>query len=151
MAETIALVVVLFLAVPAALRTAQGLADEAKSGVLFCADPEDYTLTSEVSVAVGVVVPFTGDDAALPETWMVADGRSLSRTTHEALFQKIGTTYGGDGDTFRVPDYRGMRAVNFRSGFTTFLHLRPSTLAEDLGMSELGLTVTNVHWLIRVQ
>ena len=150
MAETIALVVVLFLAVPAALRTAQGFADEAESGVLFCADPEDYTLSAEVPYAVGVVVPFTGDDAALPENWMLADGRNLSRTTHEALFHKFGTTYGGDGDTFRLPDYRGMRAVNFRSGFTPFLHMSPST-AEDLGMSELGLALTNIHWLIRVQ
>lgn len=48
--------------------------------------------------------------ATPPSGWLVADGRTVSRTTYAALFDAIGTTYGaGDGSTtFNLPDLRGM-------------------------------------------
>jgi len=40
--------------------------------------------------------------------WVVCDGRSLSRTDYEELFEVIGTRYGSDNSTtFKVPDCRG--------------------------------------------
>lgn len=39
-----------------------------------------------------------------PNGWVTADGRSLRIDENEALFNLIGTTYGGDGtSTFNVP------------------------------------------------
>jgi microcystin-dependent protein len=47
-----------------------------------------------------------------PPSWLIADGRAVSRSTYGALFAVIGTTYGaGDGSTtFNLPDMRGMFA-----------------------------------------
>lgn len=40
----------------------------------------------------------------VPAGWVPADGRSLPIEENEALFNLIGTTYGGDGSsTFNVP------------------------------------------------
>jgi microcystin-dependent protein len=46
-----------------------------------------------------------------PLGWSSCDGRLLPIAEHEALFDLIGTTYGGDGRTnFALPDLRGMVA-----------------------------------------
>jgi len=48
--------------------------------------------------------------AAAPTGWVLCDGASLARTgTYASLFAVIGTTYGSvDGNTFNVPDMRGV-------------------------------------------
>ena len=46
-----------------------------------------------------------------PSGWMEMAGQTLSIAEYEVLFQLIGTTWGGDGQTtFRLPDLRG-RAI----------------------------------------
>jgi microcystin-dependent protein/Holliday junction resolvase-like predicted endonuclease len=62
---------------------------------------------------IGEVMPFAGNFA--PPDYLPADGQLLkinqSQQT-EALFQLIGTTYGGDGTTtFALPDLRGRTIV----------------------------------------
>jgi microcystin-dependent protein len=43
-----------------------------------------------------------------PAGWMFCDGQPLPISENETLFQLIGTTYGGDGQsTFNLPDLRG--------------------------------------------
>ena len=43
-----------------------------------------------------------------PSGWMLCAGQSLRVNDHQALFQMLGTTYGGDGrQTFNLPDLRG--------------------------------------------
>lgn len=39
--------------------------------------------------------------------WMLCDGRSLQVWQYRELFAAIGYLYGGSGDTFVIPDYRG--------------------------------------------
>lgn len=57
--------------------------------------------------------PFTGEIRLFagnfePSGWMICDGRLLPISEHMALFEVIGTTYGGDGRmTFALPDLRG--------------------------------------------
>lgn len=47
-----------------------------------------------------------------PVDWAPCDGRLLQISQFEALFQLIGTTYGGDGQsTFALPDLRGRTAL----------------------------------------
>ena len=59
---------------------------------------------------VGALSWFGGTTA--PSGWLVADGRTISRTSYADLFAAIGITYGaGDGSTtFSIPDLRGMFA-----------------------------------------
>jgi len=62
------------------------------------------------AVFVGQVANFAG--TFVPAGWMAANGDLLSISAHQALFNLIGTTYGGDGiTTFALPDLRGRVAV----------------------------------------
>lgn len=56
-----------------------------------------------------------------PTGWLKANGAVVSRTTYNALFAVIGTSYGaGDGSTtFKLPDWRGLftRALDDGRGY----------------------------------
>ena len=55
---------------------------------------------------VGEIRLFGGNFA--PNGWWFCDGSTLAISEYETLFQLIGTTYGGDGEsTFCLPDLRG--------------------------------------------
>lgn len=42
-----------------------------------------------------------------PSGWAMCDGRSLHIDQYRPLYDLIGTTYGGSGATFNLPDFRG--------------------------------------------
>lgn len=61
----------------------------------------------------GVIMPFAGSVANVPNGWLPCDGRSVSSTQYPALFANIGTTWGreenitANGVTyFKLPDFR---------------------------------------------
>ncbi|HMJ42408.1 MAG TPA: tail fiber protein [Pseudolabrys sp.] len=71
-----------------------------------------------------------------PAGWQFCDGSLLAISENETLFNLIGTTYGGDGQsTFAVPDLRGRLPVHQGSGFI---------LAETGGTEEVTLTVNQI-------
>ena len=74
---------------------------------------------------------FAGNFA--PVGWMFCEGQDLPIGENEALYQLIGTTYGGDGQVvFRLPDLRGRLPIHMGSGFT---------LGQASGFEEVTLTV----------
>jgi len=80
---------------------------------------------------VGEIRMFAGNFA--PVGWMFCDGQLLPISENETLFQLIGTSFGGDGEsTFQLPDLRGRIPVH--SG-PTFVY------AESTGTEEVTLTV----------
>ena len=60
-------------------------------------------------------VPLTFPESA---GWMLCDDRSLSIAAYPELHAVIGDLYGRQGDSFRLPDYRGLflRGVDAGSG-----------------------------------
>jgi microcystin-dependent protein len=77
---------------------------------------------------------FAGNFA--PAGWMFCEGQLLPISENETLFQLIGTTYGGDGEsTFGLPDLRGRIPVHQGNGFI---------LAETGGAEEITLTVQQI-------
>jgi len=57
-------------------------------------------------VFMGQVKIFAGNFP--PDGWMFCNGQLLSIAEYDALFNILGTTYGGDGQsTFALPDFRG--------------------------------------------
>ena len=55
---------------------------------------------------VGEIRIFAGNFA--PAGWMFCNGQLLPISENETLFNLIGTTYGGDGQTtFQLPDLQG--------------------------------------------
>src|SRR3954468_4875687 len=83
---------------------------------------------------VGEIRIFAGNFA--PAGWMFCEGQLLPISENEILFQLIGTTYGGDGQsTFALPDLRGRIPVHQGNG---------SILAETGGVEEVTLTVQQI-------
>lgn len=83
---------------------------------------------------VGEIRMFAGNFA--PAGWMFCEGQLLPISENETLFQLIGTTYGGDGEsTFALPDMRGRIPVHQGNGFI---------LAETGGAEEITLTVSQI-------
>ena len=64
---------------------------------------------------VGQIMIFGGNFA--PAGWAQCNGQLLPISEYETLFNLIGTTYGGDGQsTFAVPDLRGRVPVHMGQG-----------------------------------
>jgi microcystin-dependent protein len=64
---------------------------------------------------LGEIRPFAGNFAI--DGWALCDGSLLSISNNDALFNLIGTTYGGDGQTtFALPDLRGRFPVHQGNG-----------------------------------
>lgn len=83
---------------------------------------------------VGEIRMFAGNFA--PAGWMFCEGQLLPISENETLFQLIGTTYGGDGEsTFALPDLRGRIPLHQGNGFV---------LAETGGAEEITLTVQQI-------
>src|SRR4029077_3527848 len=64
---------------------------------------------------IGEIRMFGGNFA--PVGWAFCDGSLVPISENDALFNLIGTTYGGDGQTtFALPDLRGRIPVHVGSG-----------------------------------
>src|SRR6266487_757181 len=83
---------------------------------------------------VGEIRMFAGNFA--PAGWMFCEGQLLPISENETLFNLIGTTYGGDGQsTFALPDLRGRIPLHFGNGFI---------LAETGGAETVTLTTAQI-------
>ena len=83
---------------------------------------------------VGEIRMFGGNFA--PAGWMFCEGQLLPISENETLFNLIGTTYGGDGQsTFALPDLRGRLPIHQGNSFV---------LAQTGGAEEITLTVQQI-------
>ena len=83
---------------------------------------------------IGEIRMFAGNFA--PAGWALCEGQLLPISDNDTLFNLIGTTYGGDGQsTFGLPDLRGRVPVHMGNGFA---------LAETGGVETVALTVAQI-------
>jgi microcystin-dependent protein len=83
---------------------------------------------------VGEIRMFAGNFA--PAGWAFCEGQLMAISENETLFQLIGTTYGGDGEsTFALPDLRGRVPIHQGTGFI---------MAETGGATEVTLTTQQI-------
>lgn len=88
-----------------------------------------------MSPYIGEIRLFGGTFA--PVGWAFCDGAVMAIAENDALFNLIGTTYGGDGqDTFGLPDLRGRVPIHQGAGRfgTTY------TMGESAGVETVTLT-----------
>src|SRR6201982_2731773 len=87
---------------------------------------------------VGEIRMFAGNFA--PAGWMFCEGQLLPISENETLFNLIGTTYGGDGQsTFALPDLRGRVPVHMGTGKGITY-----TLAETGGVESVTLNTNQI-------
>ncbi|MCC3156167.1 tail fiber protein [Hymenobacter sp. 15J16-1T3B] len=83
---------------------------------------------------IGEIAIFAGNFA--PAGWAFCDGSLLPISEYDTLFNLIGTTYGGDGEsTFALPDLRGRAPLHAGSGFI---------IGETAGVEEVTLSVQQI-------
>ena len=83
---------------------------------------------------VGEIRMFAGNFP--PVGWMFCEGQLVPISENETLFNLIGPTYGGDGQsTFALPDLRGRVPAHFGNGFS---------LAETGGTETVTLTTNQI-------
>ena len=83
---------------------------------------------------VGEIRMFAGNFA--PAGWMFCEGQLLPISQNDTLFNLIGTTYGGDGQsTFQLPDLRGRLPLHQGNGFV---------LAQTGGSEEVTLSTQQI-------
>jgi microcystin-dependent protein len=83
---------------------------------------------------VGEIRMFAGNFA--PAGWMFCSGQLLPISENETLFQLIGTTYGGDGQsTFALPNLQSRVPIHQGNAFV---------MAETGGSEEVTLTTSQI-------
>lgn len=83
---------------------------------------------------VGEIRMFAGNFA--PAGWMLCQGQLLPISEFETLFNLIGTTYGGDGQsTFALPNLQSRVPMHQGNGFT---------LAQAAGTETVTLTTSQI-------
>jgi len=83
---------------------------------------------------VGEIRMFAGNFP--PSGWMFCEGQTLPISEYDILFNLIGTTYGGDGQSsFLLPDLRGRLPVHVGGGVT---------LAESGGVETVTLNTQQI-------
>lgn len=87
---------------------------------------------------VGEIRMFAG--AIEPINWHFCDGTALSTQQYPALYSLIGTTYGGSGTSFNLPDFRGRLPVGQGQG----AGLANRTIGQSGGASTVALTTANL-------
>jgi microcystin-dependent protein len=87
---------------------------------------------------VGEIRIFAGNFA--PAGWMTCDGQLLAISEYDTLFNLIGTTYGGDGQsTFALPNLAARLPLHMGSNGTSTY-----TLAENGGVTSVTLTTNQI-------
>jgi microcystin-dependent protein len=83
---------------------------------------------------VGEIRMFAGNFA--PVGWAFCDGALMPISENDVLFELIGTTYGGDGQsTFAMPDLRGRVPVHAGNGYV---------VGETGGVESVTLTINQI-------
>lgn len=88
---------------------------------------------------VGEIRMFAGNFA--PLGWLFCDGSLQPISEYETLFNLIGTTYGGDGQsTFALPDLRGRVPIHQGQSFGTSNYV----IGESGGVESVTLTAQQI-------
>ncbi|MFN8531781.1 MAG: tail fiber protein [Anaerolineae bacterium] len=88
---------------------------------------------------IGEIRMFAGNFA--PNGWAICDGSLVAISENETLFNLIGTTYGGDGQsTFALPDLRGRIPVHQGQG----PGLQNYVIGQQAGTETVTLTVNQM-------
>lgn len=87
---------------------------------------------------IGEIRLFAGNFA--PLGWRFCDGSLIAISENDTLYNLIGTTYGGDGQsTFALPDLRGRLPLHMGSGLG-----QNFTQGEQGGVESVTLTVNQI-------
>lgn len=74
----------------------------------------NYYLNNYVLIPAGTIIQSASVNE--PDGWFNCDGRLLTVSSYQNLFNAILYTYGGSGPSFNIPDMRGRTAIGLGQG-----------------------------------
>lgn len=91
-------------------------------------DTTNFVYSSAGIVPVGSIMPFISS-ANAPSGWLLCNGQSVAGSTYPELSAVIGTTFGGSGGNFNVPDLinKTLYGVNSSPGTSTLYRVSSGT------------------------
>lgn len=94
---------------------------------------------------IGEIRMFGGNFA--PAGWMFCEGQQVPISENEALFQLIGTTYGGDGqEYFNLPDLRGRVPIHWGTLTGTTFPIAAAAGYEQVTLTSQQMPVHTHPW-----
>jgi microcystin-dependent protein len=97
-----------------------------------------------LGVPTGAILPFAGQQTALPEYFLFCNGASYPRDEFPELSQVLGSTWGGDETHFNVPDLRGRTLLGASTGAGAGLTAR--ALGATGGAESVVLSAGQMPW-----
>jgi hypothetical protein len=88
---------------------------------------------------IGCIFWWSGSLASIPTNARLCMGGSLSKSSYTTLWNKIGYTYGGSGDTFYLPDFR-IDDTNSSESYSRFIRAR----FKDIGSGSSQITLADI-------
>ncbi len=83
-----------------------------------------------------------------PAGWMLCQGQILSIAEYDVLFNLIGTTYGGNGQTtFNLPDLRGRIPVHMGTGPQGNTYIQGQVAGEETVTVQISQMPAHTHIL----
>jgi microcystin-dependent protein len=101
--------------------------------ILACSQISD---SDAIGFYPGTIFAYGGDIAPSAD-WLLCDGSSVSKVTYADLFAVIGTTYGGSGANFNLPDLRGRYVLGANTSVNVPADL--TRVPNSLGSYPVGL------------
>ena len=92
----------------------------------------------EIISRSGMMVLWPSD--TIPDGWLLCNGQSVSKISYPDLFTVIGYQYGGAGDNFNLPDFRGKTFFGKDSSQTEFETLTKTGGAKTINLQHLHST-----------
>jgi len=102
-----------------------------------------YVSSSASRIPVGMIAPFLSG-GNVPYGWLLCNGQSVAGSTYPDLSAAIGTTYGGSGGNFNVPN------LNNKTLYGTDIDPSSSTTYRLIsGTTNVGISAVGVNFIIK--
>jgi microcystin-dependent protein len=102
-----------------------------------------YVSNSASRIPVGMIAPFLSG-GNVPYGWLLCNGDSVAGSTYPDLSAAIGTTYGGSGGNFNVPNF------NNKTLYGTAVNPFNSTTYRLIsGTTNVGISAVGVNFIIK--
>lgn len=88
-----------------------------------------------IPASVGSIQMWPSDN--LPDGYHLCDGSSLSKDEYPSLFAVLGTTFGGSGNSFKLPDMQGLFVAGKGANSYNNIGAKGGTNAVALGMTNI--------------
>lgn len=87
----------------------------------------------------------------VPNGWKICDGSSLSTTTYKALYDVIGTSFGGSSSYFYLPNFRGRVPVGIGyATSSTYSYSMGSKGGEEKHTLTVNEMPSHRHWHVNI-